>query len=216
MNKIITFMLGVAAGSAGTYFAVKKAIEIRTDKEIESVVTTFKERFDKMEEILTDEQKEELGIYSPSKEAVNEPVTILQKRPYPEEEKNETQKNYEKEVEKLGYSVGVDLSEGQDQNAESIVKVDNGPVGSAPYIISEDEFGEFGNEEETLILYADKVLATEDDEIVDDPEALLGDCLSEFDEYVESMYVRNQNRETDYIILRSEKNFGDINPEVIE
>ena len=67
MNKVIIFALGVAAGSTGTYFAVKKAIEARTDKEIESVVETFKERFDKVEAILTDEQKEELGIYSPSK-----------------------------------------------------------------------------------------------------------------------------------------------------
>lgn len=75
MNKIIIFALGVAAGSAGTYFAVKKAIEARTDKEIESVVETFKERFDKMEAILTDEQKEELGIYSPSKEMLkDEPI----------------------------------------------------------------------------------------------------------------------------------------------
>lgn len=205
MKKITLFILGAALGSAGTYLAVKRVIEERTDREIESVVTTFKERFDKVENILTDKQKEELGIYSPSKE-------VLENEP--KKERNETQEKYQREMEKLGYSVGVDLSE--DQDAESIVKIDNGPVGSAPYVITEDEFGEFDNDEETLILYADKVLATEDDEIVDDPEALLGNCLSELGDLDESIYIRNQDRETDYIVLRSEKNFSDINPEVIE
>ena len=210
MNKAIIFGLGVAAGSVGTYFAVKKAIEARTDKEIESVVETFKERFDKMESILTDEQREELGIYSSSKEILkDEPIEIS--HPKPIEERNETQNNYEQEMRKLGYSTGVDLSEGTDNYAESITQ-----IGSAPYVITEDEFGEFGNDEETLIFYADGVLATEDDDPIDDVEELIGNCLNEFGEYDERLYVRNQEREIDYIILRSEKLWVDIAPEVDE
>ena len=196
MNKVIIFALGVAAGSAGTYFAVKKAIEARTDKEIESVVETFKERFDKVEAILTDEQKEELGIYSPSKEILKD-EPIEENHPKPTEERNETQKNYEQEMRNLGYSTGVDLSEETDHSAERIAQ-----IGSAPYVITEDEFGEFGNDEETLIFYA--------------IEELVGNCLNEFGEYDERLYVRNQERETDYIILRSEKLWADITPEVDE
>ena len=210
MNKAIIFGLGVAAGSAGTYLAVKKAIEARTDKEIESVVETFKERFDKMESILTDEQREELGIYSPSKEIFkDEPIEI--NHPKPIEERNEIQNNYEQEMKNLGYSTGVDLSEGTDNHAESITQ-----IGSAPYVITEDEFGEFGNDEETLIFYADGVLATEDDDPIDDVKELIGNCLNEFGEYDERLYVRNQEREIDYIILRSEKLWADIAPEVDE
>lgn len=210
MNKIIIFALGVAAGSTGTYFAVKKAIETRTDKEIESVVETFKERFDKVEAILTDEQKEELGIYSPSKEILKDEL-IEENHSKPTEERNETQKNYEQEMKNLGYSTGVDLSEETDHSAERIAQ-----IGSAPYVITEDEFGEFGNDEETLIFYADGVLATEDDDPIDDIEELVGNCLNEFGEYDERLYVRNQERETDYIILRSEKLWADITPEVDE
>lgn len=210
MNKVIIFALGVAAGSTGTYFAVKKAIEARTDKEIESVVETFKERFDKVEAILTDEQKEELGIYSPSKEMLKD-EPIEENHPKPTEERNETQKNYEQEMRNLGYSTGVDLSEETDHSAERIAQ-----IGSAPYVITEDEFGEFGNDEETLIFYADGVLATEDDDPIDDIEELVGNCLNEFGEYDERLYVRNQERETDYIILRSEKLWADITPEVDE
>lgn len=210
MNKFIVFTIGVAAGSVGTYFAVKKAIEARTDKEIESVVETFKKRFDKIEAILTDEQKEELGIYSPSNEILkDEPIEI--NRPKPTEERDETQKNYEQEMKNLGYSTGVDLSEETDHSAERIAQ-----IGSAPYVITEDEFGEFGNDEETLIFYADGVLATEDDDPIDDIEELIGNCLNEFGEYDERLYVRNQERETDYIILRSEKLWTDITPEVDE
>ena len=49
MNKIVIFALGVATGSVGTYFAVRKVIETKTDEEIESVVTTFKKRFEELE-----------------------------------------------------------------------------------------------------------------------------------------------------------------------
>lgn len=210
MNKFIAFTLGVATGSVGTYFAVKKAIEARTDKEIESVVETFKERFNKMESILTDEQREELGIYSSSKEILKD-EPIEKNHPRLTEEKNKTQNYYEQEMRKLGYSTGVDLSEKPDNNAECIAQ-----IGSAPYVITEDEFGEFGNDEETLIFYADGVLATEDDDPIDDIEELIGNCLNEFGEYDERLYVRNQEKEIDYIILRSEKLWSDIAPEVDE
>lgn len=208
MNKVIVFILGVAAGSAGTYFAVKKAIEARTDKEIESVVETFKERYNKIEAILTDEQKDKLGIYSSSKE-IPEDEPIEKNNPKQTEERNKTQNNYKQEMKNLGYSTGVDLSEKTDNSAERIAQ-----IGSAPYVITEDEFGEFGNDEETLIYYEDGVLATEDDDPIDDVEELVGNCLNEFGKYDERMYVRNQEREIDYVILKSEKLWSDIDPEV--
>lgn len=204
MNKLVSFILGTGVGSVATYFVVKKIIEERTDKEIESVVETFKERFDKIEEILTDEQKEELGIHSPSREMLkNEPKENLQ------EERNKIQKNYEEKMNDLGYSTGVDLSDDTDHSVESIAQ-----IGLAPYVITEEEFGEFGNEEETLIFYADGILATEDDDPIPDVESLVGDCLKEFGEYDDVLYVRNQDREIDYTILKSEKMWKDITPEV--
>ena len=67
-----------------------------------------------------------------------------------------------------------------------------------------------------MIFYADGVLATEDDDPIDDIGELVGNCLNEFGEYDERLYVRNQEREIDYIILRSEKLWADITPEVDE
>ena len=203
MNKIITFMFGVAAGSVGTYFAVRQAIQAKADEEIESVVTTFHDRFEKLSNILTKEQKEELGIFSPSEEMKKDI----------DEKTNKVKEAYKKQMEDLGYSVGVDLSEDQDQSAESTVVVDTGKVSTAPYIITEEEFGEFGNEEMTLFLYQDHVLADEQDEIIDDPESILGNCLDDFEDYDEVMYVRNENTQTDYVIMKSEKLFKDLIPE---
>lgn len=203
MNKIITFMFGVAVGSVGTYFAVRQAIQAKADEEIESVVTTFHDRFEKLSNILTKEQKEELGIFSPSEEMKKDI----------DEKANKVKEAYKKQMEDLGYSVGVDLSEDQDQSAESTVVVDNGKVSTAPYIITEEEFGEFGNEEMTLFLYQDHVLADEQDEIIDDPESILGNCLDDFEDYDEVMYVRNENTQTDYVIMKSEKLFKDLIPE---
>lgn len=204
MNKIVSFILGAGIGSVATYFAVKKVIQARADEEIESVVTTFKERFDKVEEILTDEQKEKIGVYSPEKELkVIEPDIQTEEEPYKEK------------VEDLGYSVGVDLSENNNEHADNITQIEDVKIGMAPYVISEEEFGEFGNEEITLILYADGVLADEQDELIDDPESLLGNCLEEFGEYDDALYVRNEIKETDFAIIRSDKTFDDINPEVV-
>lgn len=208
MNKVISFLLGIGCGTAVTYIVVKRKINERADEEIESVVKTFKNRMDKIEELLTDEQKEKLGIYSPSKESVNKPVEISN----PVEEKTETQNEYDKKIEELGYSVGVDLSEGKDEQVDYTVKHMDENVELSPYVITEDEFGEIGNEEVTLFYYADHVMVDEDENVIDDIEDLIGDCLTQFGDYDESMYVRNERKETDFIILRSEKNFNDISP----
>lgn len=205
MNKIVSFILGAGIGSVTTYFVVKKTIQGRADEEIESVVTTFKERYDKVEKILTDEQKEEVGIYIPEKKELSIPVKDL----------NLTGEPYKEKVEDLGYSVGVDLSENNDKHVDNITQIDDVKTGMAPYTISEEEFGEFGNEEMTLILYADGTLADDQDEIIDDPESLLGNCLDEFGEYDDALYVRNENKEIDFVILRSDKTFDDVNPEVV-
>lgn len=215
MNKVFSFLLGIGCGSAVTYFLVRKTIEQKTDEEIESVVRTFKNRIDKIADILNDEQKEKLGIYSPSKESVNKPVEIPQKIPCdifeaskPVEENTEIKNEYDKKIEELGYSVGVDLSEGKDEQVNYTVKHEE--VRPAPYVITEEEFGEVGNEEVTLFYYADHILTDEYENVIDDIEDLIGDCLTQFGDFDESMYVRNEIKDVDYVILRSERKFNDI------
>lgn len=204
MNKFVTFIFGLSIGSATTYFLTQKIIQSKANEEIESVVKTFHERYEKLTDILSEDQKKELGVFSPSKQMKKDI----------EKKMEDFKESYKEQMDDLGYSVGVDSSETQDQNTESIIKVETDNIFKAPYVITEDEFGEFGNEEKVLTLYADNILADEDEEIIDDPETILGSCLEDFDDYDKVMYVRNENIETDYTIWKSDKLFKDLAPEV--
>jgi hypothetical protein len=74
-----------------------------------------------------------------------------------------------------------------------------------PRLIKYEDFGELPYYDKITLLYYmdDEVLTTEDDEIVPNPEELLGDSLTRFgfnknDERV--IFVRNEKRNTDYEI----------------
>lgn len=80
-----------------------------------------------------------------------------------------------------------------------------------PYTISPDEFGENDNYEEvSLTYYADKVLADENDEIVNDVDYLIGyESLYSFGEY-DVIFVRNDEIMCDYEISLDERDYLDI------
>lgn len=82
-----------------------------------------------------------------------------------------------------------------------------------PFVINPVEFGEEDNyETKSWTYYADFVLTDEDEQIVSDPESVIGDALLHFGDYEDdSVYVRNNNLKCDYEILKSEKTFSEIN-----
>lgn len=83
-----------------------------------------------------------------------------------------------------------------------------------PYVISPDEFSTNDDYDTvSLTYYADKVLADEDGEIIDNVEEIIGkDSLTHFGEYErDSVFVRNDKRRTDYEILLDERFYSDIN-----
>ena len=68
-------------------------------------------------------------------------------------------------------------------------------------------------QEKTLIYTVDNVLIDEDDDLIIDPESILGNCLENYGVYDEVMYVRDDVNKIDYIVLRSEKTSSEIIPE---
>ena len=83
-----------------------------------------------------------------------------------------------------------------------------------PKIIKASDYEEYEfHDKITLYFYKDdQILTTEDEEIVDDPEALLGDSLTKYgfntnDESV--IYVRNLSRGTDYEVAKVFDAFGE-------
>lgn len=80
-----------------------------------------------------------------------------------------------------------------------------------PYVIAPDEFGEFGNGTRCLTYYSDFTLVDDNDQIISDPECLIGDGLEHFGDYEEdSVHVRNEALECDFEILKSEKTFSEV------
>jgi len=83
----------------------------------------------------------------------------------------------------------------------------------APYVITPEEFGEFKDYEKfSLTYYADKVLADENDELIDDVEEIVGfDSLNHFGEYEnDSVFVRNDAKKCDYEILLDLRKYSDV------
>lgn len=90
-------------------------------------------------------------------------------------------------------------------------KVKNRP----PKIISEESLGDIPEyyDSETLFYYAeDDVLATESEEAIDDPERLVGDCLTKYnfkENDEERIFVRNWSLDTVYEIQKIRGWFAD-------
>lgn len=82
-----------------------------------------------------------------------------------------------------------------------------------PYIISPDEYGEFEDYDQiSFYYYADKVVADELDNIVEDVDDIIGlESLTHFGEYEDdSVFVRNDRLKADYEILLDHRNYSDV------
>lgn len=81
-----------------------------------------------------------------------------------------------------------------------------------PNIISPEDFGELtGYDTKSWTLYDDGVLTDDDDEIVIDPENIIGDALHHIGEYADdAVYVRNHDIKCDYEILKHEKTYDEV------
>ena len=214
MKNVFIFLGGAAIGSLITWKYVETKYKKIAEEEIASVKELYKEKL---------AEKSEFNKQKVEEIKNNYPCGIDEK----DIQKKEVDKNNE-ELEKIinnqKYVTGTDYAEEDkesvqvedledDLNDEDyIVPVEVGPTKpEPPYIITEDEFGEFGNEEQTLIFYSDSVLADEDDDVITDPESVIGNALIEFNNpMTERVFVRDEAQEIDYIILRSEKTYSEV------
>ena len=88
-----------------------------------------------------------------------------------------------------------------------------------PYVISPDEYGETDDYDlYSYTYYADKVLADENNEPIEDVDQIIGfESLKHFGEYGDdSVYVRNDNLKADYEILLDDEKHSDLFPRPAE
>ena len=185
LSNVLLFTAGVAVGSLVTWRYFKTKYEVVED-EIEEK---------------TEENEGETETEDEDPEVLESKSNYGKKPPL---------KEYVKMVEDNGYVPKTHMEEVEEEIA-------NGELGDKdvyePFIIRPDEYGEL-HAYETLSLnyYADGVLTDELDNPIEDVESLVpADFADHFGEYDDNaVFVRNDNLECDYEILRDLRKFTDV------
>ena len=188
MNKarsLFIFAAGATFGSLVTWRILRDKYEQITQDEIDSV----KEVFAKKESHTQDNSGNEERVLVEESEHSEKPSII----------------EYAAKLQENGY---IDYSDFK----ETVHKEDDNAV-EKPYVISPDEFGEFGEYDTvSLTYYADHVLTDDNDDIIEDVDDIVGtESLTHFGEYEDdSVFVRNDRLKCDYEILLDQRNFSDV------
>ncbi len=213
-SKILYFIGGVVAGSVATFFITKHICDKEKEAEIAEVKKTYSDR-----PLLKIVKKEETDSGLKIEAEPIDPKKIVDLNNKLKEDLLAS-KNI---IEKQNYNLfskpphGKDIHNGVDENEDLEVEfVENYPKegpAAAPYIISPTQFI---NEEPyydkiTLEYYDDDILANAlSEEIIEDINAAIGlESLTKFGEYEDDVvYVRNENRSTDYEVIRQHRPFA--------
>lgn len=191
MNKNLynfcVFTVGAAIGSAVTYAILKERYKRIADEEIDSMREYYKRKLDEIKESISDIDDEEDEAES-SDENVDE----------------DTEKKY------ADYAAIIRRSQYNKEDAEE-VECMNEPE-TWPYVITPEEFGEYGYQEVSLNHYADGVLTDELDQPIEDIEGTVGkDYATHFGEYeADSVFIRNDELQIDFEILADLRKFSDL------
>lgn len=192
MNKILyltTFATGAIIGSFATWKYVKTKYEKIAQEEIDSVKETILGEKRKMKDN-HDSNNEKREDESMKKYEVKSSIEDI-------------------ETEHTDYG-----AYGSKDSTKYVTKAEReaaAKIGEKPYIISEEDFGDGSmNSIESLTYHSDGVLVDAFDEIVSDIEGLIGQEAKErLEDGDTSVYVRDNNLEIDYEIVREEIPYSD-------
>lgn len=188
MKNVLIFLSGAAIGSVVTWKIIEKKYKDLADEEIESVKETFKTR---------NERPTVIGVDISDEDDQQTDTTLLYANGSIEKVNDEVI-NYSK--------IASEYIPSTEDLENATVEVEVGKEEKAIEVIPPEEFGDMGYPTKSWTYYSDFILADENDEIVTDPESIIGDALDHFGEYEDdSVYVRNDNTECEYEILKHEK-----------
>lgn len=204
-KTIFAFVLGAAAGSAATWYVVKKKYEQIAQEEIDSVKESFGKLYGEKEESNSDisaEEAKEKSRQNLEKPSVADYAKELAKQGYVNYSNAETlQKKTEEEQAEQDRILGPAPVEANEDPQEK------------PYVIPPDKFDEFDDYDViSLMYYADGVLCDDNDEPIPNVGDTVGDdAVLHFGEYDDDcVYVRNDRLKVDYEILRSLKTYKEV------
>ena len=198
LKSVLIFSCGVAVGATAMFFSLRERYQKEINDEAEELRAYYYERFERKGKGLEKNEKEE------SEESKEKESDISKVKEYTNSDKyEEMEEAYERLREKEHPEEDKDYYEGA-ARSEEITK------NSKPKIIKKDSFDDYPHhDKQTLFYYTeDDTLATEEDQIVDDIESLVGDALTKYgfkDNTDDFVYVRNCGIGTDFVI---EKVYG--------
>lgn len=182
------FVLGAISGGTVTYFITKKKFEERAQKEIDSVKEYFTV------------PKVELKKDDIAKEPIDEKKDVIAEQAV----KRPSLTEYAKKLKDGGYVNYSDknVNPEKDEKIESSMK---------PEVIDPNEYGDDETYDQvSLTLYADGVLADEDDTILNINEVIGEGNLDRMGEYEDdALHVKNNVRKVYYEVLADERSYID-------
>lgn len=183
------FVLGAISGGAATYFLTKKKIEEKAEAEINSVKEYFTV------------PKVELKREDTAKEATeNKPDVIAEQAT-----KKPSLTEYARKLKDGGYTNYSDKDANPDPKDEAVER------SMKPVVIHPNNYGDDETYDQvSLTLYADGVLADEDDTILNADEVLGEGALDRMGEYEDdALHVQNSLRKVYYEVLADERSYFD-------
>lgn len=181
------FLVGAAASSAITWYAVKTKYQQYAEEEINDIREYYSSKLTKKDNEPAEEDNDEETSTPEVKSNRIEATTISDRQNY--------SGYFKTESEPAGISENPLILEPR------------------PYVVSPDEFAEeLGYECRDITLYADGTLADDDDDILEDPENVIGlDSLKQFGEYApNTVYVRNDRLKCDYEVSKDDRTYEEV------
>lgn len=183
LSNLLMFAAGAALGVSATWKYFKEKYKRIADEEIDSVREYYLNKKPKYEGPYDSDEETRMK----ARESHEKPDI----REYAEKLKDLEYRNYSS----------------SDRTVEREEKDVDGP-----YVIAPEEYGEL-HDYQTIELthYGDGILAENTGEIVDDADDIVGpDYADHFGEYEDdSVYIRNDKRKCDYLILLEERPYDD-------
>lgn len=215
LKSAMIFVAGVLVGGIPAAVITKRKCEQRAEEEIQSVKEMFKRKIERdkaMQEIETEEVEH---AEEETKEEKTEEVEHVEQSEESEHLEleyvyNNMVKRYEpKPINCPAWDEAVAKEEAEKAKARELLS----RIQYEPEVIDADEFGALEDYDMvTLTYFADGVVADDLDEIIDDYEKLIGtefiQIFNDFD--ATSVYVRNDEWQIDYEIIRDDWCFSDI------
>ena len=205
MKGLLIFAAGLAVGAVAGAVIVKNKVLADAKAEIEEVREYYREsRGVKEVEEVKEKVEETIDRIQDLIEEHVEEVKEVEKKEY---ELKDIQIKDEPNTEKehTNYSQITKMYMSNDKHNQSMY--------DDPFVIDPSEFGENPEyDTETLTYFADGVLVDDVDDVIEEPDIVVGlENLKVFEEFgATSVYVRNDIYKTDYEIIRDDWNYSDL------